>query len=68
MSANTTDTTQQPKRGRGRPRTDPAGVQNTHGVKLSPSEVEFLQQLGGSVSGGVRVLVTRAMARKRKPG
>lgn len=59
-----TDTTP-PKRGRGRPRTDPTGVQNTHGVKLSPTEAEFLRELGGSVSGGVRVLVARAIARKR---
>jgi len=63
-----TDTTP-PKRGRGRPRTDPTGTQGSHQVKLTPSEVQYLQQLGGSVSGGVRLLVTRSMARsKQKPG
>lgn len=62
-----TDTTP-PKRGRGRPRTDPTGTQGSHQVKLTPSEVLYLQQIGGSVSGGVRKLVTRAMARRRKPG
>lgn len=67
MSTDTTDTTPL-NRGRGRPRTDPTGLQGSHQVRLTPTEVEFLQQLGGSVSGGVRKLVTQAMERKKNRG
>lgn len=65
MNADTTDNTPL-KRGRGRPRLDPTGVLATHAVKLSPTEAEFLRELGGSVNGGLRKLVTKAMAGKRK--
>lgn len=53
--------TQPQKRPVGRPRLDPTGKQNTHGVKLTPAEADYLRKLAGSVNAGIRKLVTTAM-------
>jgi len=58
-----TMSTNENKRGPGRPRLDPSGVQAPYCVKLSPEERAFLRKYGGSVNGGVRKLVTEKMAR-----
>jgi len=49
------------KRGPGRPRLDPSGVQAPCCVKLTPEEQTFLRGYGGSVNAGVRKLVTEKM-------
>lgn len=49
------------KRGPGRPRLDPNGVQAPCCVKLTPEEQTFLRGYGGSVNAGVRKLVTEKM-------
>lgn len=58
-----------PKRPRGRPRKDPTGIVQTQPIKLTPTEAQFLRELGGSVNAGMRLLVERAMAQPEKqPG
>ena len=52
---------QQQKRGPGRPRLDPAGVQKSRIVKLTPAESSWLSDTYGSVNRGVRKLVTAAL-------
>lgn len=49
------------KRGPGRPRLDPNGVQVPCAVKLTPEEMGFLRGYGGSVNGGLRKLVIEKM-------
>lgn len=56
--------TQQPKRTVGRPRLDPTGVQIPQSIRLTPTEIEYLRRLGGSVNRGVQQLVRWSMERK----
>lgn len=47
----------------GRPRLDPTGVQVPQSVRLTPTEIDYLRQLGGSVNRGVQQLVRWSMER-----
>lgn len=56
--------TQPPKRTVGRPRLDPTGLQVPQSIRLTPTEIEHLRELGGSVNRGVQQLVRESMERK----
>lgn len=49
------------KRGPGRPRLDPTGALRRCTVQLSPTQIDAMRALGGSVNMGVRRLIEQHM-------